>query len=309
VNWEKVAVTGREEQVPIRRLCQVLDISRSQYYRKVNGMRDYFRRSRDERVRQEQPPSLAERAQELALKYRFYGHRKIHALLRREGFSVSLYQVYKLLKRKNLCLPSTWRKDLRERSKALKQYLRRPEKPLELLQADITDVPVENYGTYYVIDLIDYYSKYTLVTFWSDTKNTAALKRACDLALEEARRLELPIPEKIKLLTDNGPAMISKGFRTYIAGSPFVHLRTKSHRPETIGCIERFHQTLKYEEVWGAMYENPLIAKERIEIFRVFYNTERIHQTLGYKTPLEVIEEWKLKHKQSTDQTTYAHVA
>lgn len=298
-------MTQQEEQVPISRVCQVLEISRSQYYRKVNGMRDYRKR---ERTRTPQPPRLAERAEELALKYRVYGIRKIHALLRREGFRVSLYQVYTLLKRKNLCLSSTWRKDLRERSQALKQYLRRPGKPLELVQADITDVPVENFGTYYVIDLIDYYSKYSLVTLWSRTKDTTALIRACDLALEEARRLELPLPEKIKLLTDNGPAMTSKRFRNYIAASCFVHLRTKSHHPETIGCIERFHQTLKYEEVWGAMYENPLVANERIEAFRVFYNTERIHQTLGYRTPLEVIEEWK-RQQQSTDHITYSHVA
>lgn len=298
-------MTKQQEQVPIARLCQVLEISRSQYYRKVNGMQDYQKR---ERIRSPQPPTLAQRAEELALEYRVYGIRKVHALLHREGFAVSLYQVYKLLKRKNLCLPSTWRKDLRERSQALKQYLRRPEKPLELLQADITDVPVENFGTYYVIDLIDYYSKYSLVTLWSETKDTTALMRACDLALEEARRLELPMPEKIKLLTDNGPAMTSKRFRKYIASSCFVHLRTKSHHPETIGCIERFHQTLKYEEVWGAMYENPLVAKERIEAFRVFYNTKRIHQTLGYRTPLEAIEQWK-QQQQSTHQITYSHVA
>ncbi len=102
--------------------------------------------------------------------------------------------------------------------------------------------------------------------------------------------------------------MTSKRFRTYIAGSCFVHLRTRNHHPETIGCIERFHQTLKYEEVWGAMYENPLVAKERTEAFRLFYNTERIHQTLGYRTPLEVIEEWKQK-QQSTTHITYSHVA
>ena len=153
-----------------------------------------------------------------------------------------------------------------------------------------------------MIDLIDYYSKYCLVTLWSQTKDTAALMRACDLALEETRRLELPIPEKINLLTDNGPAMVSKRFRSYVATSRFVHLRARSHHPQTIGCIERFHQTLKYEEVWGAMYENPLIAKERIEVFRVKYNTERIHQTLDYKTPLEVIQEYKLK-------ITYSSVA
>lgn len=99
----------------------------------------------------------------------------------------------------------------------------------------------------------------------------------------------------MKLLTDNGPAMISKRFHKYIATGSFRHLRTKNHHPETNGCIERYHQTLKYEEVWGAMYSNPLEAKERIEKFRQFYNIERIHQSLGYLTPSEMILKWKQK--------------
>lgn len=288
----------QEGHLSISRLCTVLEVSRSQFYRKVKQMHDY-------RVRRHarQPLGVvAERAEGLAKRYVCYGHRKIHALLRREGYVVSRYQVHTLLKRKGLCLPSTWRKDLRERTKALKQYLIKPDRPLELVQADITHVPVDGYGTYYVIDLIDYYSKYALTTSFSRTHGAQALIDACNEALLEARRLGIPVPEKIKLLTDNGPAMISRRFTDYIKDSPFVHLRTGNYHPQTNGCIERFHQTLKYEEVWGAMYENPMIANERIERFRRFYNTERIHQTLDYRTPLEVIEECKAK-------ITYSHVA
>ena len=296
----------QEEHSSIRHTCAVLEISRSEYYRKLKAMRDYHPVQREASASASN--ALVARAEALTEKYERYGHRKIHALLKREGFTVSRYQVYMLLKRKNLLLPSRWRKDLRERSKALKEYLVKPEQPLELLQADITHVPVEGYGTYYVIDIIDYYSKYVLVTLWSTTHDSAALIRACQFALEEARQLGLPFPEKIKLLTDNGPAMISKKFSAYITISPFQHLRTGNHHPQTNGCIERFHQTLKYEEVWGAMYENPIVAKERIERFRTFYNTERIHQTLGYKTPLEVIQEWK-KLKEKQNKITYSYVA
>ncbi len=294
-----------EEHSSIRHTCAVLEISRSEYYRNVNQMHDYHRLQR--KVSESASNALVERTEALVKKYEHYGHRKIHALLKREGFTVSRYQVYMLLKRKNLLLPSTWRKDLRERSKALKEYLVKPIKPLELLQADITHVPVEGYGTYYVIDIIDYYSKYVLVTLWSTTHDTAALMTACEYGLEEARKLGIPFPEKIKLLTDNGPAMISKKFSAYINTSSFQHLRTGNHHPQTNGCIERFHQTLKYEEVWGAMYENPIVAKERIERFRTFYNTERIHQTLNYKTPLEVIMDWKNQHEMN-NKFTYSHV-
>ena len=295
-----ITTIHHEEHLPIARLCTLLNLSRSQFYRKVKQMRDY-------RVRRQARQTLhafAERAEGLARRYVFYGHRKIHALLRREGYAVSRYQVYTFLKDKQLCLPSTWRKELREHARARKEYLIRPDRPLELLQADFTQVPVEGYGTYYICDVMDYWSKYTLVTLWSDRHDAQTLINACIAALDEARRVGLAVPEKIKLLTDNGPAMISQRFACYIKKSPFMHLRTGNHHPETNGSIERFHQTLKYEEVWGAMYDNPLVAKERIEKFRIFYNTERIHQTLNYKTPLEVIEEFK-----QLSQITYSNVA
>lgn len=295
-----------ENHSSIRHTCAVLEISRSQYYRKVKQMHDYLPLQRE--ASESAPNALVSRAEALAKRYPLYGHRKIHALLKREGFTVSRHQVYMLLKRKNLLLPSTWRKQLREQSKARKEYLIKPTQPLELLQADITHIPVEGYGTYYVIDVIDYYSKYVLVTLWSTTHDTAALINTCECALAEAQHLGIPFPEKVKLLTDNGPAMISKKFSEYIKTSSFQHLRTGNHHPQTNGCIERFHQTLKYEEVWGAMYENPIIAKEKIERFRCFYNTERIHQTLGYKTPLEVIAEYK-KQWEEQKNITYSYVA
>lgn len=287
-----------DEQRSIQRVCSVLQLSRSQYYRHVCQMRDYRRRPRCPSV----SPHLAERIEQLARQYVHYGHRKIHALLLREGAQVSRYKVYMLLQRKNLLLPSTWRKQLRERARALKQYLVKPTRPLELLQADITHVPIENYGTYYIVNVIDYYSKYVLASVFAERHGTEVLIEACEEMRREAARLGLEIPAQMKLLTDNGPAMISRRFRRYIDESSFRHLRTKSHHPETNGCIERYHQTLKYEEVWGAMYENPIVAKERIERFQRFYNTERIHQALGYRTPHEVICE-------SKDKITYSGAA
>jgi transposase InsO family protein len=256
-------------------------------------MRDYENRQHE--ASESFTAKLVERAEVLAKEYTFYGHRKIHALLIREGFKTSSYEVYKLLQRKKLCLPSTWRKELRDNSRALKQYLIKPQRPMELLQADITHVPVEGYGTYYVINVIDYYTKYVLASVFADRHSTDKLIEACDEALREANTLGLDTTNGTKLLTDNGPAMISKRFQKYIGTSLFRHLRTKNHHPETNGCIERYHQTLKYEEVWGAVYSNPLEAKERIEKFRQFYNTERIHQALGYLTPLEMILKWKEK--------------
>lgn len=51
---------------------------------------------------------------------------------------------------------------------------------------------------------------------------------------------------------------------------------------------ERLWRSLKYEEVYIRDYQNVLEAWEGIDRYMGFYNHERFHQSLGYKTPAEV---------------------
>ena len=52
--------------------------------------------------------------------------------------------------------------------------------------------------------------------------------------------------------------------------------------------IERLWRTVKYEEVYLKDYSDPLEAQNSLNNYFNFYNTERPHQALGYKTPYEV---------------------
>ncbi len=51
---------------------------------------------------------------------------------------------------------------------------------------------------------------------------------------------------------------------------------------------ERFWRSVKYEEVYLKEYATALEAKENIEAYMKFYNYERLHQSLNYKTPAEI---------------------
>jgi putative transposase len=51
---------------------------------------------------------------------------------------------------------------------------------------------------------------------------------------------------------------------------------------------ERFWRSLKYEEVYIKNYESPREARREIAYYIDFYNRERPHQSLGYRTPFEV---------------------
>jgi len=96
-----------------------------------------------------------------------------------------------------------------------------------------------------------------------------------------------PLPERITLVSDNGPQFVSRRFRQWLSaeGNPFVHVRGRSHHPQTTGMVERYHQSLKYEEIWLNEYSDPLEARRRIGLYRLHYAYRRPHQALDYDVP------------------------
>ena len=55
--------------------------------------------------------------------------------------------------------------------------------------------------------------------------------------------------------------------------------------------VERLWRSLKYEEVYLKAYQNGTEARQGIDAYLDFYNRERPHQALGYRTPGEVFNE------------------
>ena len=55
--------------------------------------------------------------------------------------------------------------------------------------------------------------------------------------------------------------------------------------------VERLWRSLKYEEVYLNAYESVAEAKAGIGAWLNFYNDERQHQSLGYRTPREIYQE------------------
>jgi len=95
------------------------------------------------------------------------------------------------------------------------------------------------------------------------------------------------LPERITLVSDNGPQFVSRRFRQWLASddNPFVHVRGRSHHPQTTGMVERYHQSLKYEEIRLNEYSDPLEARRRIALYRLNYAYRRPHQALDYDVP------------------------
>lgn len=222
-------------------------------------------------------PVLAEAVREVALAYPWWGYKRIAVVCRRSGLAVSNRFVYRVLKAADLL------QRRRPRSPELYQAARLfellPEGPNELWQADVTYVHIPGFGWWYAVTVIDYFSRYLLALHLSPSNDAGALMVAVDQARAEAERLHGQLQRIPILVTDNGSNFLSRRFRAHIDG--VLHqVRTQYRTPQQLGLLERFHQTLKREEIYWDIYRSPAEGRDRLAAFRTRYNEVRPHWAL-----------------------------
>jgi len=119
-------------------------------------------------------------------------------------------------------------------------------------------------------------------------------KEAMERAREEAGRLGLPT-KSLLLRTDQGSAFQPEAFRGYLYEHQIGQVFAPAGRPQGIGKIERLHRGLKAVKLMREEIRDPLELQWALDEYRHFYNTRRLHQALGYRTPLEVVESKRVK--------------
>ncbi|MCH8119845.1 MAG: transposase family protein [Planctomycetes bacterium] len=144
---------------------------------------------------------------------------------------------------------------------------------------DVTYVHIPGYGWWYAITVIDCYSRYLLACHLTNSYCALEAIGVLDMARSEAERLCGPLEKIPFLVTDNGPSFIAKRFYEHIKDL-YSHVRIQYRTPTQLGLLERFHRTLKEEEVYWRLYDNPAHARVCLEEFRLRYNTIRPHWSL-----------------------------
>ena len=144
---------------------------------------------------------------------------------------------------------------------------------------DITYIPMAR-GFLYLVAIIDWYSRYVLSWRLSNTMDAGF----CVEALEEALRKGRPDIFN----TDQGAQFIGETFTGLLQQHGVrISMDGKGRYSDNLS-IERLWRTVKYEEVYLKAYQDGRGAKAGISNYFRFYNTERPHQALGYRTPAEV---------------------
>jgi len=99
---------------------------------------------------------------------------------------------------------------------------------------------------------------------------------------------EVPLEDRIRLLSDNRSGYVSRAFRDYLSLVGICHIRAAPYHPQTNGKLERYHQSIK-QEVNQVPYEVPSDLEEAISGLVDYYNNRRYHKALGNVTPDDVL--------------------
>ena len=156
------------------------------------------------------------------------------------------------------------------------------ESPNHVWSTDITYIRMRH-GLVYLVAILDWFSRYVL----SWKVSTSMEVEFCLEALEMA--FEIAAPKIFN--SDQGSQFTSTDFTRRIEKeSVLVSMDGKGRVFDNI-FVERLWRSVKYEEVYIKSYETVKDCVNGLTEYFRFYNEERFHQALGYRTPQQVYRE------------------
>jgi len=198
------------------------------------------------------------------------------------GCWISESTVYRILKREGLVKMAEIKGFA-----AGKEYQRKTRKPNEMWATDCSYLRVIDWGYYYLVTVLDDYSRYILAWDLKRDMTADSLMDVVQRAIDATGMYQVPVKDRTSLLSDNGAGYISRAFGDYLKLVGIKHILAAPFHPQTNGKIERYHQTLK-GEINQIPCEMPSELKNAIGKFVEYYNDRRYHEALDNVTPADV---------------------
>jgi len=96
-----------------------------------------------------------------------------------------------------------------------------------------------------------------------------------------------------RVLTDNGACYRSNAWKTSCQTASVTHKRTRPHRPQTNGKVERFHRILLEEWAYIRAWHSETERVAGYDAFIHFYNQHRSHGALGWLSPIATLNRYR----------------
>jgi transposase InsO family protein len=259
---------GARHGVSQRRVCRVLDRARST-----------VRYRRQPRADEE---ALVRAIKRLARRHPRYGYRRIHALLRRGGWTVNLKRVHRLWVELGLKQPVRLRKPRKTGPKPGASGNSCTAAPArfknDVWTCDFIHDRTQSGRPLKWLTLVDEYTRECLV-----------LHADAALCGGDVRRIVARVVGRrgapARLRSDNGSEFICAALTGWLPAVGAEPIPVAAGRPWENGYIESFHSRLRDEFLEREEFETVADARDRAAWFRREYNQVRPHSALGYATP------------------------
>jgi putative transposase len=224
---------------------------------------------------------IRKRLRKLAETRRRFGCPRLHVMLRREGFVINHKRTERLYRQEGLILRIRRRKKM---SSLLRTEMQKPNYPNQIWSMDFMRDSLANGRAIKVLSVVD---EYTRKCFRIEVDTSINGMRVTRVLSEIAQLEDLP---RI-IVVDNGPEFIGNTLDAwaYQRGVKLTFIRPG--KPVENAYIESFNGRFRDEclnENWFLTLEH---ARRIIEKWRIDYNNERPHSSLGYLTPEEFIRQ------------------
>jgi putative transposase len=206
-----------------------------------------------------------------------------------DGWYVSESTVFRILKRDGLIKPAEV-----IGFKAGKEYHHKTKRPNELWATDCSHIKVFDWGWYYLVTVMDDYSRFILAWELKSDMAAGSLIDVVQKAVDATGMTDIPVEDRTVLLSDNGAGYVSRQFGEYLRLVGVRHIVASPYHPQTNGKIERYHRSLK-GEINQLPYNMPSNLEKAIAAFIEYYNYQRYHEGLGDVTPHDVYTGMHLK--------------
>jgi len=213
----------------------------------------------------------------------FYGSPKMTFLLRQAGYPINHKRVERLMREMGLraIAPGKATSTPSPGHLVYPYLLRgvRVEKTDGVWSSDFTYIRLRH-GFVFLVAVIDWFSRFVLSWELSTTQDADFCVRALEAALGQGT------PQIFN--TDQGSQFTSEAFTSRLKNADIrISMDGRGRALDNI-FVERLWRTVKYENVYLHDYETVKEARVGLTRYLKFYNEERIHQSLQYKTPAEV---------------------
>jgi putative transposase len=216
------------------------------------------------------------------------GYKKVHRYLQQEGFNYSVEYVRILMKdaglqsitqaKKKFSAPGKYCEAFQNKVK--NRYNRRH--PNRLWFTDFTYIRLSNGKFVYVCIILDAFDLSVIAFKVSHFIDAQLAIDTLDIALRKTKPRH-----RVILHSDQGVQYRAKKFTTYCKNHHIIQSMSRIGTPTDNAVMESFMGKLKCERTKHREYETSLMLTEDLLYYIYsYYNTKRIHQSLGYKTPV-----------------------